>query len=188
MIIRPYNRKDADDVRYVCLNCDGPSDMSASTEHFILTTYCDYYIEREPHNCFVAADDNDKAIGYIICTENFDTFNDIFVNEYIPRIPAENEKEIFYASVSTVLQEKHKAEYPAHFHIDILPEYHRKGLGHKLVDELCRHLESAGVKGVMLSVAADNQQGNAFYKKYGFDLVEELPDCLIYGIRFIQGE
>ena len=47
MEIKRYEEKYKEDVRFVCLNCDGPSDMSESTEHFILTTYCDYYIEKE---------------------------------------------------------------------------------------------------------------------------------------------
>lgn len=184
MKIRPYEKKDFDDVRYVCLNCDGPSDMSQSTEHFILTTYCDYYIEREPGNCFVAVDESDKAIGYIICTESFDSFSDAFEKEYLTRIPPENERELYYASTSAELQKKHKEEYPAHLHIDILPEYHRMGLGHKLTDALLEHLRKKGIKGIMLSVSPDNIQGNAFYKKYGFNLIESTPQGNAYGIKF----
>lgn len=183
MKIRPYKKADFNDVRFVCLNCDGPSDMSESTEHFILTTYCDYYIEQEPHNCFVAADENDRAIGYIICAEDFDSFNEVFFNEYFPRIPEENEQARYFASVSAELQKIHKNEYPAHFHIDILPEFHRMGLGHRLVDTLCLHLKNKGVKGIMLSVSADNNQGNAFYNKYGFAFIENSPFGNAYGIK-----
>lgn len=183
MKIRPYKDKDREAVRYVCINCDGPSDMSESAEHFILSTYCDYFIEKEPENCFVATDNSDKAIGYIICTDNFDKFSDIFKKEYIPRIPEEEKQYRYYAANSAVLQEKHKNEYPAHFHIDIMPEYQRMGIGHKLVDALCEHLKNRNISGVMLAVSPDNQQGDSFYKKYGFTLIESTPSANAYGIR-----
>lgn len=183
MKIRPYEQKDREAVRYICLNCDGPSTMPENTEHFILTTYCDYYIEKEPDNCFVATDDSDKAIGYIICTEDFDKFIEIFRNEYITRIPEDDKQHRFYATASAVLQGKHKDEYPAHFHIDILPEYHRQGIGHKLTDTLKTHLKSKNVPGMMLCVSTVNLQGNSFYKKYGFSLIESTPADNAYGMK-----
>lgn len=184
MTIRPFEKRDTENVRYICLNCDGPSDMSPETEHFILVTYCDYFIEKEPYNCFVAADENDNAVGYILCTENYDSFIECFRSEYIPRIPEEHTKYRMYASLSAVLQGKYKSEYPAHLHIDILPEYQRKGIGHRLTDQLCTHLKSKGIKGVMLTVSANNLSGVAFYEKYGFSLIENNPDGIAYGIRF----
>ncbi len=183
MNIRSYKNTDREDVRYVCINCDGPSDMSESAEHFILSTYCDYYIEAEPENCFVAADSSDKAVGYIICSDNFDRFYDTLKKEYIPRIPEEETQLRFYATTSAVFQEKYKNDYPAHFHIDILPEYQRMGIGHKLVDILCEHLKNKNIPGVMLSVSADNLKGDTFYKKYGFTLIESTPAANVYGIR-----
>ena len=182
MRIRPYKEKDRDDVRYICLNCDGPSDMSPEGEHFILTAYCDYYIEREKENCFVAADEDDKAVGYILCAENFESFIHCFREEYIPRIPEDQTDHIGYAKASTAVQEKYKNEYPAHLHIDIMPEYQRMGLGHKLMDTLLSHLKDKGIKGIVLSVADFNDKGIAFYKKYGFTLAESSSD----GIAFVK--
>lgn len=173
MNIRPYCDKDRSDVRYICLFCDGPEDMSEGTQHFILTTYCDYYIEKEKHNCFVAADDSDKAIGYVICSESFDSFIDTFEKEYLPRIPAEEKQYRTFAEESTVFQEKYKSIYPAHLHIGILPEYQRMGIGHKLLDTLISHLREKGLSGVMLTVNAENKKGIAFYEKYGFTLIEK---------------
>jgi len=188
MIIRQFEKRDTEDVRYICLNCDGPSDMTPEGEHFILVTYCDYFIEKEGHNCFVACDENDKAVGYILCAENYDKFIECFRNEYIPKIPEEQKEHRFYASTSAVLQGKYKDEYPAHLHIDILPEYQRMGLGHKLTDALCSHLKSKKVKAVMLTVNPENIKGAAFYEKYGFSLIESTPTDLVYGIKFSDEE
>ncbi|MBQ3128797.1 MAG: GNAT family N-acetyltransferase [Oscillospiraceae bacterium] len=188
MIIRPYEEKDKENVRFICLNSEGECKMTPDEQKFILTTYCDYYIENEGINCFVAVDDNDRAIAYIICTEDFDSYRKVFVEEYIPRL---DEDMVVWggnarngASVSTKLQEKYKKDFPAHLHIDVLPEYHRQGIGHRLVDTLSAHLKEKGVRGVMLTVGAENIRGQSFYKKYGFEFIEKDGDDVAFGLRF----
>lgn len=183
MRVRPYEPRDRDGVRFTCLNSEGPCDLSPAGQHFILTTYCDYYIEREPENCFVAANDADEAVGYVICAENYDAYRPVFLRDFLPRI---SEKETCHraaAANSTVLQEKYKAEYPAHLHIDLLPPYQRQGLGHLLVDALANHLKQKGVPGVMLTVGDANNVGQSFYKKYGFTLLEAVPGDVAYGLK-----
>lgn len=71
--------------------------------------------------------------------------------------------------------------YPAHLHIDILPEYQRQGIGFQLMDTLTVHLREQGVPAVMLSVAGDNEKGKNFYRKYGFQVLEETPNEIVMG-------
>ena len=182
MMIRPYRDTDANAVRFVCLNSEGPCTESEDTKHFILTTYCDYYIEKEPENCFVAADAHDNAVGYVICTEDYDLFRPVFLSDYLPRIPKSDARHYAYAIDSTVLQEKYKSRYPAHLHIDLLPDCQRQGIGTKLVDTLRSHLSAKGVPGVMLTVGATNHVGRSFYEKYGFVLLEENDSDAAYGV------
>ena len=183
MIIRPYAAKDKENVRFICLNSEGPCDMTDDEQHFILTTYCDYYTEIEPENCFVAAEPADTAIGYVICTESFDRFYPTFLKEYIPRLSDCAERYTLSALRSVDLQKKYKAEFPAHLHIDILPPYQRKGLGHLLIDALCAHLHNKSVPGVMLTVGSSNTVGQSFYNKYGFIRLEEYSGDVAYGLR-----
>lgn len=188
MIIRPYEEKDKENVRFVCLNSEGPCRMTESEQKYILTTYCNYYLENEGRNCFVAADENDKAIAYIICTEDYDAYKKIFDEEYVSRLDEDmvvwgfNARE--GALGSTKLQEKYKKDFPAHLHIDVLPEYHRQGIGHKLVDTLSAHLRAKGICGVMLTVGSKNERGKAFYNKYGFEFLEQDGDDVAFGLRF----
>ena len=182
MTIRPYEPKDKENVRNVCLYCDGYEEFREDTKNFLFATYCDYFTEKEPHNCFVAANDNDEAVGYIICAENFDTFFKCFNEEYFTRIGEECKNERYYASTAYVYHKEYKDSYPAHLHIDILQEYQRMGLGHRLMDTLITHLKKKGVKGLMLTVAKHNNKGLAFYQKYGFTAIEDKPDCIIYGV------
>ena len=183
MTVRPYEEKDKENVRFVNLNSDGPCKSSARGINFSLAVYCDYYIEKEPQNCFVAADENDKAIGYIICAENFDRFHKCFLEEYYTKIKRWEYKRRRSALRSIESQEKYKAEYPAHLHIDILPEYQRMGLGHKLMDALCASLREKGVEGVALTVWMYNDKARRFYEKYGFSLIETKKTSVVYGLK-----
>ena len=188
IIIRPFEEKDKENVRFVCLNSEGECRMTPDERHYILTTYCNYYIENEGRNCFVAANEDDEAIAYIICTEDFDNYRKIFVEEYIPRLDENMQVWGFNAKKgadgSTKLQEKYKKDFPAHLHIDVLPEYHRQGIGHKLVDALSAHLKAKGVCGVMLTVGSKNERGKSFYNKYGFEFIEQDGDDVAFGLRF----
>ena len=64
-------------------------------------------------------------------------------------------------------------KYPAHLHIDILPEAQHKGYGTKLMDALMDYLAEKGVKGVHLGVGGDNAGGIRFYEKYGFTMIHD---------------
>lgn len=183
MLIRPYEEKDKEDVRYICLNSDGPCEDDEKENFFILNTFCDYFIEKESENCFVAVDENDKAIGYVICAENYDRYYKCFTEEYLPRFDKSAVKDIEGALHSADPQGEYKNEYPAHLHIDVLPEYHRMGIGHKMVDALCKHLKSKNIKGVMLTTGADNVKGRGFYKKYGFTELKIYDDAVAYGLK-----
>ena len=184
MTIRPYANKDKENVRFVCLNSDGPCKARKRRQNFLLTTYCDYFIEKEGRNCFVACDENDKAIGYILCAENYDNFKKVFYSEYLPRIRKYEFNFRKSAMKSTHIQEEYKNEYPAHLHIDLLPPYQRMGLGHKLMDALCENLKEKGVKGVCLTMWSGNKKGENFYKKYGFTLLETRGTTAVYALKF----
>lgn len=183
MTIRPYEEKDKENVRFVCLNSEGPCKSSKRGINFALAVYCDYYIENEPENCFVAADENDRAIGYVICAEDFDKFKEIYINKYYPRIKRWEYRRRKSALRSIIPHEKYKEEYPAHLHIDVLPEYQRMGLGHKMTDALLEHLKKKEIKGIMLTTWIRNEKGRGFYDKYGFRLLSEMKNCAVYGLK-----
>ena len=41
---------------------------------FLMLMFNDYYTEVEADNCFVAVNENDEAVGYILCARNFDEY------------------------------------------------------------------------------------------------------------------
>lgn len=181
--IRKYEEKDFENVRYVCLHSEGEEPEKTFAE-FVLHTFCDYYIEREPENCFVL-DDDGKAVGYIICTENYDRYKKIFDKNYLPLTKPQGEEYYNWAKTSTILQEKYKSDYPAHLHIDLLPDYQRQGWGGKLLNILFEHLRSKNIKGVMLTAGSENVNAGNFYRKYGFEQIEILGTDVAFGIKLI---
>ena len=51
------------------------------------------------------------------------------------------------------------AEYPAHLHIDLLPEWQGKGWGRGLMEAFLRGVHAAGAARVHLGVAPDQHRG-----------------------------
>lgn len=171
--VRPYDACDKEYVREVCI-ATGPSaardDMRVRA--WLLSSFCDYYIEQEAGNCFVLADANDKAVGYILCAEDFKNFNRIYMNRYVKA--AKKQGGVFAGlrtAAAAIPLRFYAKKYPAHLHIDIQPYYQRQGWGSKMMDMLTDHLRQKGVKAVMLIVGGDNQKGINFYEKYGFHVI-----------------
>ena len=181
ILIRKYRESDCEQVQKICIaTATGPFAQNEAFRLLLLTTFCNYYIEQEPENCFVA-DNGQGAVGYILCAEDANTWSGTFQEKYINNLPDENLKLFCLGTMNSPL--KFSSEYPAHLHIDILPEYQRKGIGTMLMDALVKHLRDKGIHGLMLSVAADNVKGRQFYNKYGFRVLEETPHEVVMGIR-----
>jgi len=179
--IRSYQPKDKENVRNICIQT-GPDRAlePGRARNMLLATYCDYYIECEPQNCSVIANEDDEAVGYILCAENYWNYRERFLRDYAPRV-----KGLRYrveCQGSARLPKLFVKKYPAHLHIDILPGYQRMGLGSRLMDTLTAQLREKGIPGVMLGVGAGNVKGRSFYNKYGFKKLLRVPGCVVMGL------
>jgi len=181
--IRPYQQKDKENVRNVCI-ATGPAAAAqeGKARTMLLATYCDYYVECEPYNCFVVADEADEAVGYIFCAENYARYKARFRKEYLPRVKDCGFAKYVESWSSQFLPRFYQKKYPAHLHIDIHEAYQRQGLGSQLVAALTEHLHEKGIPGVMLVVGSGNEKGRNFYKKYGFIEEKVLPGGVVMGI------
>ena len=166
MTIRQYQDKDKARLEDICRI----TDRAHLEDELLLTLYLRYYITYEKENCFVAADDEDNAVGYIISTKEWNVWKEDF-----PRFLLEGKrKEIVEKGMDGIESFAPFAkEYPAHLHIDILPSCQRMGLGHRLMDALVSHYRKEGVAGLMLGVDPENEKGVNFYKKYGFKPLDQ---------------
>jgi ribosomal protein S18 acetylase RimI-like enzyme len=74
-------------------------------------------------------------------------------------------------------------KYPAHLHIDLMPQVRGLGLGRALIDRLVAELRERGVAGVHLGVDVANLNGIGFYEHLGFREVAREPGGLLMGLR-----
>lgn len=166
--IRKYQAKDKAAARRILIET---SRLPVETEKDIKLLellYNDYYTEVEPEHCFVAADENDEAVGYIICAADYKKFRRTFMKFYLPEIKELGIKYYIQAVMDIMGHALYARKYPAHLHINVLPVCQGKGTGSDLMNSLKAELRNCGVKGLMLSCAADNDGAIRFYKRNGF--------------------
>jgi ribosomal protein S18 acetylase RimI-like enzyme len=75
-------------------------------------------------------------------------------------------------------------DYPAHLHIDLLPEVQGLGLGRRLIETLRASLAARGIRGVHLVMDSANTPARAFYDRIGFvELPTDDESVAVLGIR-----
>ena len=65
------------------------------------------------------------------------------------------------------------------YHLAVDPAYQGRGLGKRLLDKCLKGLQRAGVKRVIIMVAADNRRGRGFWRRCGW---EDIPGAISMGI------
>lgn len=147
--------------------------------------YAAPYIAFDADSCFVATLENIPC-GYILCTKDSAVFYDWLEKSWLPTIRSFynndfkpktiNEEEMLKTINTTVVSENPLfTEYPAHLHIDLLPEIQGMGFGRKLFETLKEHLKSQNVKGFHLGVSGKNKNAIAFYEKMQLSVLQDAP-------------
>ncbi|MBO5936553.1 MAG: GNAT family N-acetyltransferase [Clostridia bacterium] len=180
--IRKYQEKDKELLRDICIKTSRLPIETEDQRKYLTLMYNDYYTEVEGRNCFVAVDENDVAVGYILCAENFARYSKIFRKFYLPEIKKLGMNYYFMAIGEMAAHLLYSKKYPAHLHIDILDVCQGQGVGTRLMNELKNHLKSKNVPALMLSCGGDNTMAVKFYKKNSFKVVKNLAGSYIMGI------
>jgi len=179
--VRFYRESDRGRVRHICLET---ARVPAFMKPDILSLYCDYYIEREPQHCLVAADGGDRAVGYLLLSRDWEEYREVFRSDYLPRL----RKMAGHARRELDAKRALRAKYPAHLHIDILPGYTGSGIGRKLMDAGTQHLRLLGCPGIMLEVSASNTGAVRFYERCGFRKLRRTLTGICYGLDLQDGQ
>ncbi len=80
--------------------------------------------------------------------------------------------------------EPNAAEYPAHLHIDLLPETQGQGLGRGLMETLFAELTRRGVRGLHLGIDPDQRRSGRVLRAARMTRLPAAPGGQIYGVRF----
>jgi ribosomal protein S18 acetylase RimI-like enzyme len=164
------------------------TDLFSDKELFALN-FCLHYTEFSPDLCFMALDEANKAVGYILGTTDTAAQKADFAKKMIPRIGRHLLFNTFWTSREDYLKARAWSknrkrprlddellrDYPAHLHINLLPGFQGQGHGSQLMAKFLGELRSRGVKGVHLGTNSANEKAVPFYKKMGFTVLDEKP-------------
>ena len=201
MTIRKYKAKDRNSLIDICYHtgymgedCEVKGGRNHFTDKKLFgLLFCQYYLDNEPENCFVA-EVNGRVVGYIIGTLNSSFQSKRFATTMILKIIfrlffitlIKHVRDFFMLmglivvgvkivgespDPSNISPEQLLKEYPAHLHINLLEGYQRKGLGSQLMNEFTMHLKKHGINGVHLETSTQNKKAIPFYRKQGFKIV-----------------
>lgn len=182
--IRKYESEDRENLKKICIETSGLPTETETDRKFLFLMYNDYYAEKEPDNVFVAVNDEDEAVGYILCAEDFGKYLSVFRKTYLPEIRKLGFKYYFMAMGEIGVHKLFAKKFKAHLHIDILSECQGKGTGTALMNELKNHLKSKGINKLMLSCGMGNKLAIKFYKKNNFRIHRNIMGSCIMVSEF----
>lgn len=185
-IIRPYSEKDREAVRSVCMATAQPQPRTESKRFYLYQTSCDYYLDCEPENCFVAeqtGENGEKAIvGYLLCAADCEVFAKRFMDKYVPKLKKYSKVNAYFARTDVLLYGQFAAFFPAHIRLSVLPKARRQGIGRALIQAIRPVLEAQRGKGILAVVPKRNAAGKAFFKACGFSVIREFGGGTAFGM------
>jgi len=146
----------------------------------------------EPTFAFLLTD-GERRLGYCIGVPDTAAFEARLDREWWPKVRAElvgftptaKYDEMVLGKINT--PERHDADqlvdYPAHLHINLLPEVQSGGWGRRLIETELDALRKSGAKGVQLGVSPTNIRAQGFYKHVGFTDISK-PGHVTFGMKF----
>ncbi|WP_116134425.1 GNAT family N-acetyltransferase [Tropicimonas sp. IMCC34043] len=193
--IRPAVDTDIDALFEICLRtaADG-TDGSALFSDPRLPGYIWSvpYARFEPDFAFVLAD-GARAIGYVIGTPDTEAFDRRLAADWWPDIRAKVAGMVptrprDAMALSRIASPEASepwllAEYPAHMHINILPDAQSSGWGKRMIETELAALKAHGVAGVHLGVSPANDRAKGFYRHIGFEDISR-DGHVLFGMKF----
>ncbi|MGN8551405.1 UNVERIFIED_CONTAM: GNAT family N-acetyltransferase [Microbacterium sp. SLM126] len=195
MRIRPFRPGDEPALAEICLKtadagADGTGvldDDDLWAEIFVLP-----YVARHPDLAFVVETEDERVVGYIVGAPDTAAFEEWFRAEWWPRHEdrwprpesevTRQDGIVLYAYRRGAASESFGDAYPAHLHIDLLPEAQGHGLGRRLIDTLVTELARQGVAGLHLVASSDNAGAIAFYPRVGFEPLPSPDGARAFGM------
>lgn len=166
-MIRQYNPEtDQKAVRYVC-HASSTTPAHKASLRLVCSLWCDYYLANDKAHAFVATDEFDKPVGYVLADVNFDNYKKLYPS-YIASIKKESRKDYVNSMFIIKHCEKIAADYPAHLQINVLGAFQDRGIGRALVETIIARLRGEGIKGVYVVLKQSNTGAIAFFERMGF--------------------
>lgn len=190
LVIRPFEPADASDLIDICVRT-GAAGEDASHLHTSPTLLADVYATpyaRHDPSLALVVDNGSRAVGYVLATADTRVFAEWFSGVWWPSVRPEPVAPRDAALVASA-DDPHRLlladvdRYPAHLHIDLLPEAQGRGLGRQLMAQAFDRLRQRGVPAVHLALDPANTGAGVFYERLGFvPLLASNPDGSVRGL------
>ncbi|WP_062212878.1 GNAT family N-acetyltransferase [Demequina oxidasica] len=179
MTIRPAVPADRPAIERICLltaAAGGDATGEHSDQTMLSDVYATPYLDG-PGGFALVWDEGEGPLGYILGTSDTVAFQEWFTGVWWPSVTASHsesndaDRKLLASATNPVrMLTSVLANYPAHLHVDLLPEAQGRGAGRALIEAACELLAERGVSGVHLEVDPANVRALAFYPRVGFDL------------------
>lgn len=200
MRVRPFRPSDTPRLVEVCVRtADAGSDATGLldddrvwAEIFLLP-----YLDRHPDLAFVLEGADGLPAGYIVSTDDTRLFEEWFRTVWWParahRWPMPQSFETLQDQMIGYAYSRSGTDtpfvgYPAHLHIDLLPEAQRAGWGRVLIATLSEALLARGVTGLHAQVSTENKGALTFYPRVGFTELEPSVGSRAFGLKLASAE
>lgn len=177
-LYRPTDRADVYDVCVCTAAAGGDATGIYSSDDLMPDVFAGPYLAFQPDLAFVV-DVGDRVAGYVIAAADTRAFVERVRQGWVPTFaskypePSPTDAPIVAMGVDPErMLVPEVDEYPAHLHIDLLPELQGQGCGRALIDTLRTELARRGIPGLHLTMDPANLPARAFYDRLGF---VELP-------------
>jgi len=192
-VIRRFRPEDLAELRRICLlTGDGGADATGrwSSDELLPEVFLEPYVRLEPEHAWVVEQDA-RAVGYLVATLDTRAFVARWRASWTPDFAArysrvaDDPAEQWLRDLGYEPERMLSAalgEYPAHLHIDLLPEAQGRGHGRALMRQLGLAAVEAGVPGIHLFVGADNRGARTFYERLGFRELSATAETVQLGV------
>jgi ribosomal protein S18 acetylase RimI-like enzyme len=191
-VIRGFRDGDQADIYDVCVRTAAAGADARGrhvSDELMGDIWAGPYLELEPDLAFVVVvptpTGGERVAGYILGTADTRRFVERYRAEWLPRFAAKYTED---ADTRAGFRPQRMLvpdvdEYPAHLHIDLLPELQRQGWGRRLMRRFLDSAAERGAAGAHLSFDPANTAAAAFYERLGFrPLPSSTPDAPLWGI------
>lgn len=178
--IRQARPDDCHDMYRVCvLTGDSGADATGmfDDDDLLPDIYVGPYLRLQPDLAWVV-DAGDHVAGYLLAAADTSQFVADYRTHWLPSFTARHRLDPLHDTATERVVRRgyepesmlgdHLAQFPAHLHIDLLPEVQGRGLGRVLIRTLLAELRRRGIPGVHLGVGRENRNAQAFYAHLGF--------------------
>lgn len=198
LAVRAGRATDLADIRDVCIRT-GAAGQDATGTHvddgILPDLYAEPYVRLEPDLVAVVAAGTGPVVGYVLGTADTDAFVAAWREHWLPVVAARHPEPpaapttpyerlvgLLYRpeAMRTALVE----HYPAHLHVDLLPDAQGRGFGRALVERFCAEVADRGAVGAHLGVAVQNTAAQAFYRQVGFEMLATTAGAVWFGRRW----